>query len=125
MVKLFPLVAISVVLWILPRTEDPDTASLGGRVTDESNAPIAAARISVRNKFSGDVEIVRSDEAGLYRIGGLRQGRYSVFAQAEGHGCTWVLDVILFRGKHTNLDLILTGSRKTTDDCMDSIRSAQ
>jgi hypothetical protein len=66
----------------------------------------------VRNKFSGEVEIAKSSSAGLYRIAGLRQGRYSVFAQAESYGCRWVLNVLLFRGKHTNLDLVLTDSQK-------------
>jgi hypothetical protein len=127
MMKLFLLMVISVLLPAIPRTEDPEAASLGGRVSDQGGAPIAGARISVRNKFSGEVEIAKSDEAGLYRVAGLRQGQYSVFAQAEGYGCSLVLNVLLFRGRHTKLNLTLTDSRKKVPsvNCMELIRSTQ
>jgi hypothetical protein len=122
MMKLALLVSVAVLLLALPRIDDPDAASLGGRVTDENAAPIAGARISIRNKFSGESAAAKSNTAGLYRITGLRQGRYSVFAQAEGYGCTWVLNVLLFRGKHTNLDLALTDSLKKVPsaNCMEN-----
>jgi hypothetical protein len=125
--KLAVLLTISVLLPAAPRTDDRDTASLGGRVTDENKAPIASAKVSIRNKFSGEVQIVKSDGAGFYRIAALRPGRYSVFAQAESYGCTWVLNVFLFRGKDTNLDLVLTDSlkKRSSANCAEVIRSAQ
>ena len=56
MIKSFALASLSILVLILPRTEDPDLASLGGRVTDMNSSGIAGANISVRNTFSGDVE---------------------------------------------------------------------
>jgi hypothetical protein len=109
----------------LARIDHPDDASLGGRVTDENLVPIASATISARNVFSGEVEYARSDANGLYKFTGLRQGRYSVFVEAEGYGCRWVFNVFLFRGKHTQLNLVLTTCRNgvPSDGSTESIRS--
>ncbi len=116
-------IAVGLMLVIAPRgTDDPEAASLGGRVTDESNVGIASARVSTRNVFSGETEYTRTTGTGEYRFTGLKQGRYSVFAQAEGYGCRWVMNVILHRGKHTQLDLVLTTSRKgvPSDGCKEN-----
>jgi hypothetical protein len=114
----------TVFMLALARTDHPDDASLGGRVTDENLVPIASATISARNVFSGEVEYARSDATGLYKFTGLRQGRYSVFAEAEGYGCRWVFNVFLFRGKSTELDLILTTCPKEvpSDGATESVR---
>jgi hypothetical protein len=109
--NLFGLATVLVVL-ILPRIDDPDAASLGGRITDENQVAIDGATVSATNVFSQEVQVVQSDAAGFYKLTPLRQGRYSVFAKAEGHGCTWVFNVLLYRGQHTQLDLTLRGSQK-------------
>jgi hypothetical protein len=124
MMKLFALASISMLVLILPRTEHPEAASLGGRVMDENHVAISAATVSVRHAFSGEVEFAQSDAAGLYRVDGLRQGRYSVFGKAEGHGCTWVFNILLYRGQHTTLDLTLPKSRKAepANNCNEAAR---
>jgi protocatechuate 3,4-dioxygenase beta subunit len=126
MSKVFGLTT-ALLLLMFPRTDHPDAASLGGRVTDENQRAIHGATVSVTNVFSQEVQIVRSDAAGAYRLTGLRQGRYSVFATAEGHVCSWVFDVLLYRGEHTHLDLTLRGSQKKprTTDCTNAVRSTQ
>ena len=111
MIKLFTLVSLSMLVLILPRI-DPDVASLGGQVTAEKLAGIAAATISARNAFSGEVEYATSDATGLYKFAALRQGRYSVFVEAEDYCSKWVFNVFLVRGEHTHLDVMLVGSRK-------------
>src|SRR4051812_45662336 len=99
-------IGIALVLTIVfARTDDPDAASLGGRITDNNLAAIPSATISVRNVFSADNDYTKSDWAGSFKFNGMRQGRYSVFATAEGYGCTSVFNVFLFRGKRTQLDL--------------------
>ena len=126
MIKLFGLATVLVLL-ILPRIDDPDAASLGGRITDENLRAIAGATVSATNVFSREVEVAQSDAAGFYKLGPMRQGRYSVFAKAEGHGCTWVFNVVLFRGQRTQLDLTLHGSQKKvrTGDCTEVVRSTK
>jgi hypothetical protein len=125
-IKLFALATVLVLL-ILPRMNDPDAASLGGRVTNENLRAIDGATVSATNVFSREVEIAQSDAAGFYKLGPMRQGRYSVFAKAEGHGCTWVFNVVLFRGQRTQLDLTLRGSPKKarTGDCTEVVRSTK
>jgi hypothetical protein len=109
----------------LARIDHPDDASLGGRVTDGNLVPIPSATISARSVFSGEVEYSRSDATGLYKFTGLRQGRYSVFAEAEGYGRRWVFNIFLFRGEHTELELVLTRCRKEvpSDRCTQTVRS--
>src|SRR5688500_12947616 len=105
MMKLFVIAGISMLAFVVPGTDHPDEASLGGRVTDENLLAISGATVSAQHVFSGEVEIVLTDSKGLYRFDGLKQGRYSVFGKAEGYGCIWVFNVLLHRGQHTALDL--------------------
>jgi hypothetical protein len=106
-------IGLTTILALFPLVvSDPDTGSIIGRVMDEKLVGVPAATVSARNVFSGDVTYVQSDAAGVYKIVDLRPGRYSVFARAEGHGCKWVLNVPVFRGGHTQLDLVITKSRK-------------
>lgn len=122
MIKLLSAASMLTLVLVLPRTDDSDAASLGGRVTDENQVAIADATVSASNVFSREVEVVRSDAAGLYRFTRMRQGRYSVFGRSEGHGCSWVFNVFLFRGQHTELDLTLPRSQKKvrSGDCTES-----
>jgi hypothetical protein len=116
-------IGAALILALYPRnSSDPESGSIGGRVTDEKLIPIASAALSARNIFSGDVNYVRSDTTGTYRFAELRPGRYSVFAKAEGYGCTWILRVPVFRGKHTELDVVITKSPKgaASDGCESS-----
>ena len=109
------------------RTDHPDAASLSGRITDEHLVAIPSATISARNVLLDDVMYTRSDSRGAFEFTGLRQGRYSVFANAEGYGCTWVFNVLLYRGKRTQLDLILRASPKgvPSEECKEWVRSAR
>src|SRR5437899_3012568 len=127
MMKLLSVASVSVLLFILPRTDHPDAATLGGRVTDENLVAIANATISAGNVFTREIEFVKSDTTGLYRFTGLRQGRYSVLGKAEGHGSTWVFNVFLFRGQHTQLDLMLPSSGKEVrlDDGIEIVRDTK
>jgi hypothetical protein len=127
MIKLFAIASISMLVLVLPRTDNREDASLGGRVTDENLLTISGATVSARHAFSGEIEIVLSDAAGLYRFEGLKQGRYSMFGKAEGHGCTWVFNILLYRGQHTTLDLKLPKSRKEgrSGDCSEAEKRAK
>jgi hypothetical protein len=127
MIRLLLLAGVSIFVVTLPSTDHPDGGSLGGRVTDEGLVAIAGAKVSARNVFSGDGVSSESDVAGLYKFTGLRQGRYSVFGKAEAHGCTSVFNVFVFRGQHTQLDLMLSRSRKQfrTGDCIQVARSTK
>ena len=77
--------------------------------------------------FLRRLQATQSDATGFYKLTPLRQGRYSVFATAEGYGCTSVFNVLLFRGQHTQLDLTLRGPQKKvrTGECTEVVRSTK
>jgi len=105
-------------LLAVARSDDPDMAALRGRIADENNCAIDRATIVAKNVFSRDVWSARSDAAGMYELSGMRQGRYSVFVSAEGYGCKSLFNVLLFRGKNTELDVTLSSANKSnSDDC--------
>jgi hypothetical protein len=105
MIKMMLVAGISL-LFILPRTE-PNTATVSGYVTDENKRPISGAAVSIRNVFSGQVDETKSDLTGAYNLTGIKQGRYSAFAKAEGYGSIWVFNIILTSGAHRQLDFVL------------------
>jgi hypothetical protein len=116
-------VGAALIMALYPRaTVDPDLGSIGGRVMDEKLVGIPSATVSARNVFTGAIEYVRSDAVGEYKFTNLRAGRYSVVARAEGYGCKWVLNVVVFRGKYTELDLVITKSREgaASNGCSES-----
>lgn len=122
------LLSVSAVLLLaFARIDHPDAASLGGRITDENRVAIPLATISARNVFSDDVEYARSDSQGSYEFIGLRQGRYSVFASAEGYGCAWAFNVFLYREKRTQLDLMLRASNNgvPSEECKEWVRNSR
>jgi hypothetical protein len=100
------LLLLGITLFILPRS-DPNTASMGGYVTDENRTPISAAAVSVRNVFSGQVEVTNTGPTGSYSLTGIKQGRYSAYAEAQGHASVWVFNIILSSGEHRQLDFTL------------------
>ena len=111
MITLFALARISMLVVVIPRTDHTDGASLAGRVSYVDGTAIAGAMVSASNVSTRQVHSLRSDATGSYKLTGLRQGRYSVFVDAEGYCRRLVVNVLLFRGQQTHLDLKLTGSQ--------------
>ncbi|MGH9632342.1 MAG: carboxypeptidase-like regulatory domain-containing protein [Bryobacteraceae bacterium] len=68
MIKLFSLTSVAMLLLIVPRTDSPDTATLGGFVTGENGAGLAGAEISASNVFSGESEAAKTDASGAQKM---------------------------------------------------------
>jgi hypothetical protein len=96
----------------LARGEGPNSCSLIGYVSDEYRVSIPGATVSIRSAFSSDVRSTKTDENGMYRLMGLRQGRHSAFATAEGYSSLWVFNVLLYPAEETRLDFMLCRSRR-------------
>jgi len=66
------------------------TATLKGTVTDQSDAVVPKAKVTVRNEGTGVQQETQTDEAGEYLVAGLPVGPYRVEASAPGFQTTVV-----------------------------------
>jgi Carboxypeptidase regulatory-like domain/TonB dependent receptor len=66
------------------------TATLKGTVTDQSDAVVPKAKVTVRNEGTGVQQETQTDEAGEYLVAGLPIGPYRVEASAPGFQTTVV-----------------------------------
>ena len=88
-------------------------ATLSGTVTDSSGLPVANARISVSNVFTGQTAETRTDASGRYSVSKLGPGNYEVTVLAEGFP-TSTSRVTLAAGATETLNLQLEGSSDNT-----------
>jgi hypothetical protein len=58
--------------------------SIQGTVTDETNAVLPNATVTIRSESTGQVVTVKTSSAGAYNSGGLPVGEYLVRVQAKG-----------------------------------------
>ena len=101
-----------VLLLVFARGEGPNSCSVTGHVRDEFRVSIAGATVSIRSAFSRDVQSTKTDENGIYKLSGLRQGRHSAFATADGYSSLWVFNVLLHPAEETRLDFMLPRSKR-------------
>jgi Carboxypeptidase regulatory-like domain/TonB dependent receptor len=84
--------AISLVLLLALTSAVPlqaqSTATLKGTVTDQSDAVVPKAKVTVRNEGTGVQQETQTDEAGEYLVAGLPVGPYRVEASAPGFQTT-------------------------------------
>ncbi len=60
------------------------TATISGRVTDMSDAAVAAADVQVKNSATGGVQTTASDEQGRYTLADLPVGEYDIHVSKSG-----------------------------------------
>jgi hypothetical protein len=68
----------------LPAQTTISTGSVQGLVTDPSGAVVSGANISISNKATGRLMIVKSTSAGAYTSGALTPGDYTLRVEAPG-----------------------------------------
>src|SRR5947199_10606477 len=73
----------------VPANAQVTGATLSGTVTDTSGAVIPGVMIAIKNRATGVVRNVPSDEAGFYSAPNLLAGSYDVTASAAG--CSTVM----------------------------------
>ncbi|MFN7926861.1 MAG: carboxypeptidase regulatory-like domain-containing protein [Blastocatellia bacterium] len=82
-------------------------ATLQGVITDNNNAVLANAEITVTNLDTGVSVKAVTNETGLYRVPALNPGRYSIEAKANGFAATRIAETRLEVGQTARLDLSL------------------
>ena len=68
----------------VPLCAQNSTAIISGTVTDLAGSPVAGAKVSVNNVFTGQIAETESNASGRYSVVKLGPGNYVVTAEAEG-----------------------------------------
>lgn len=84
-------------------------ATLSGTVNDSSGLPVAGARITVNNVFTGQTTETKTDASGHYSVSKLGPGNYEVTAVVEGFP-TSKEKVAIAAGAAQTLNLEMEGS---------------
>ena len=79
MLKKF-LVALTLFVLCLahPLFAQSDKATITGTVRDATSAMVSGVEVTITNVGTNQVETVKTDRAGLYRVGNLSIGNYDV-----------------------------------------------
>ncbi|HEU4885705.1 MAG TPA: carboxypeptidase-like regulatory domain-containing protein, partial [Longimicrobium sp.] len=97
--------------------QNPSTATLRGRVTDEMGSPLAGAQISVVHGPTGAQVRGLSDAEGLYQLTGMRPGGpYTVRVSRLGYATAARSDVALRLGEVLVLNFRLAVSATTLEE---------
>ena len=94
-----------------PLCAQSNFATLSGRILDPSQAPVVAAKATVRAKATGAVRTASTNDDGLFDLPNLLPGEYSVEIGAAGFA-PQTRDVTLEVGQHMALDLALSLGEK-------------
>ena len=89
------------------------TGVIRGLVTDEANAPLAAAIVTLRNQETNITRTVRTSDRGIYVAPLLPLGRYEVSVRAIGFAASTRKDLVLRVGQA--LDIPFKVSRQAVE----------
>src|SRR5439155_12383974 len=81
--------------------------TLTGTVTDASGAAVPGATVTVKSEKTGEERIVKSNDAGVYRVTNLPPAAYAVEAKAPALGPTQYAGIPIVVGQERVLNLIL------------------
>jgi hypothetical protein len=107
--KYLSIIPIYLVLFILvaPATAQTGSATLRGQVTDPSGAVVTNTTVSVVNAAGETVHSASTNKSGVYEIGGLAPGKYTVTANAPGFTTFAETDVTVASGQATQFNIAL------------------
>src|SRR3989449_67661 len=107
MSRYLPVLLISLILSSVAAHAQVTGATLSGTVTDTSGAVIPGVMVSVKNRGTGVVRNVSSDEAGFYSAPNLLAGSYQVTASAAGFSTVTQSNITLTVGAQQQLNISL------------------
>jgi hypothetical protein len=91
--------------------QTPDTCTIHGQVVDPSHARVMGVQVTATNKQTGLKRTVRSDDSGIFSLGGLPTGgAYDITATKAGFSDTQVSNITLVGGTTADINLQLTVS---------------
>jgi len=96
--------------------QQPQSASVGGRVTDPQGAGVQGASVTLYARERNQVRVsTTSDDSGAYRFERLAPGAYLVEAEARGFARASARELKVARGESLALDLRLEVSGVSTE----------
>src|SRR5579872_5191706 len=99
---------VPLVLPFLLAAQTPDTATVHGRITDQSHAAVADVRVTVKNTLTNVERSAQTDASGDFTIGGLPiAGRYDIRAEKSGFAVAQLTGMALTGGTTANVNLEL------------------
>jgi hypothetical protein len=107
--KFIPGILVFILSFSIPICAQNSGATLSGTVNDSSGAPVAGAKITVNNVFTGQTAETKTDASGHYSVSKLGPGNYEVTAVEEGFP-TSKEKVTVAAGKAQTLNLQMEGS---------------
>src|SRR6266705_2368853 len=107
MSRYLPVLLISLILSSVASHAQLTGATLSGSVTDTSGAVIPGVMVSVKNRGTGVVRNVSSDEAGFYSAPNLLAGSYDVTASAAGFSTVTESNITLTVGAQQQLNITM------------------
>jgi hypothetical protein len=90
----------------VPAAAQTVTATLGGRITDSSGGVIPKAAVTATNSATGIARNTAAGDDGVYQIGALQAGTYTITAQSKGFK-NQAKSVVLQVGQVATLDFSL------------------
>ncbi len=84
------------------------TGVIRGLVTDEANAPVAGAQVTLRNQETNITRTVRTSDRGIYAAPLLPLGRYEVSVRAIGFAAIARRDLVLRVGQALDIPFRVT-----------------
>ncbi len=106
--------AISVLLWLLSLSlsaQTPDTATIHGQVTDQSQGVVAGAQVTVTNTLTGLQRTAATDKSGGFGLAGLPViGSYDFRASKQGFVEAHAANITVAGGTTAEINLQLNAA---------------
>src|SRR5947209_17089250 len=107
MSRYLPVLLISLILSSVVAHAQVTGATLSGTLTDTSGAVIPGVMVSIKNRATGVVRNVSTDEAGLYSAPNLLAGNYDVTGSAPGFSTVVQSNITLTVGAQQQINITM------------------
>src|SRR5881275_2148892 len=105
MSRYLPVLLISLILSSVAAHAQVTGATLSGTVTDTSGAVIPGVMVSIKNRATGVVRNVSTDETGFYSAPNLLAGNYDVTGSAPGFSTVVQSNILLTVGAQQQINI--------------------
>jgi len=113
---IFSITAILILLSLQPAAQTPDTATIRGRIVDQTAAAIPGVEITVVNQRSGLRRAVQTDASGTFSLAGLAVGgNYDITAKKGGFADAQLSNVTVVGGSTADLTLRMNPAAEKTE----------